>query len=81
MKSKRKEEAVPLLVKNLIKLHEYPQVYSEGHWDILLGTLKMVFNQFPEIDDYLNAHVMSKKDQKFFNHKLKDLMPIARGEI
>lgn len=82
MKNKeKKEEEIPLLVHNLTQMHEYPNLFSNGHWDILIGTLKMIFTQFPEVTEYLNNHDIEDNDQKYFKHKLKDLMAVARGEM
>ena len=81
MKNKE-EEKLPLLVHNLVQMHEYPNLHSELHWDILIGTMKMIFNKFPEIDKFLKSKdIEEDKDQKYFNHKLEDLMSITGGKL
>lgn len=78
MKTKIEE---PILIRNLTQMHEYPSLFNQGHWDIVIGTMKMIFNKFPEIDKYMNTHEMDENDQKHFNHKLEDLMLLSKGAI
>lgn len=80
-KEEAKKEEIPLLVHNLLLMKNYPHEFGQGHWDILAGTMRMIFNKFPEINAFLATHEIDEKDQKYFDHKLKDLMPLARGDI
>jgi len=50
MKTKDKKEEIPLLVHTLIQMHEYPKLFTDGHWDILIGTFRKIFDEFPEIE-------------------------------
>ena len=62
-------------------MHNYPSIFTEGHWDILLGTLTMIFKRFPEINDYLNSHEINDKDQKYFQQTLTDLAAVAKEPL
>ena len=81
VKIKPREKDTPLLIYNLTQMHNHPSIFSEGHWDILLGTLTMIFKKFPEIDDYLNSHEINEKDQKYFQQTLTDLAAVAREPL
>jgi len=81
IKIKPREKDTPLLIYNLTQMHNYPGIFTEGHWDIVLGTLTMIFDRFPEIEDYLNSHVVTDKDQKYFQNRLTDLETISRKEL
>lgn len=85
MKSKIKitprEKDTPLLIYNLTQMHTHPSIFTEGHWDIVLGTLTMIFKEFPEIEDYLSSHVVTDKDQKYFQHTIADLETVSRKEL
>ena len=48
IKIKPREKDTPLLIYNLTQMHTYPSIFTEGHWDIVLGTLTMIFDRFPE---------------------------------
>lgn len=78
---KSKKEEIPLLVRNLLLMKNHPHEFGQGHWDILIGTMTMIFNKFPEIDDYLNSHDINDKDQEYFDHKIEDLTPLSRGVL
>jgi len=81
IKIKPREKDTPLLIYNLTQMHNYPSIFTEGHWDIVLGTLTMIFDRFPEIEDYLYSHVVTDKDQKYFQNTLTDLETISRKEL
>jgi len=85
MKSKIKitprDAETPLLIYNLTQMHSHPSIFTEGHWDIVLGTLTMIFDRFPEIEEYLNTHAVSDKDQKYFQHTITDLAAVAREPL
>ena len=81
VKIKPREKDTPLLIYNLTQMHKHPSIFSEGHWDILLGTLTMIFDRFPEINDYLNSHEINDEDQKYFQQTLTDLAAVAREPL
>ena len=81
IKIKPRDADTPLLIYNLTQMHNYPSIFTEGHWDIVLGTLRMIFKEFPEIEDYLNSHAVSEKDQKYFQYTVKDLEAVSREPL
>ena len=80
MKNKA-NQADPLLIHNLKMMMRYPKAFTNSHRDIFIGTLRMIFDKFPEIEEYLNSHEVDENDQVFFVHKLEDLKAIAKGDI
>jgi len=80
MKNKANQKD-PLLIHNLRLMLKYPQAFSNAHRDIFIGTLRMMFDKFPEIEKYLNSHEVDENDQVHFVHKLEDLKAIAKGDI
>jgi len=81
IKIKPREKDTPLLIYNLTQMHNYPSIFTEGHWDIVLGTLTMIFDRFPEIEDYLYSHVVTDQDQKYFQNTLTDLETVSREPL
>ncbi|MDF1876005.1 hypothetical protein JHD48_09680 [Sulfurimonas sp. SAG-AH-194-I05] len=86
MKSKKiniqpREEDIPVLIYNLTQMYNYPSIFTQGHWDIVLGTLTMIFKEFPEIEDYLKSYEIKDEDQKYFQQKLIDLAAVAREPL
>jgi len=81
IKIKPRDADTPLLIYNLTQMHSHPSMFSEGHWDIVLGTLTMIFKEFPEIEEYLNSHAVSDNDQKYFQYTVKDLEAVSREPL
>ena len=78
---KEKEVKTPLLVHTLIQMHEYPMLFTDGHWDILIGTFRKIFDEFPEIEKFMSDYEVQDSDSKFFDNKIEDLEALSKRGI